>query len=307
MSRFALVVRHTPVNLLHPGPTDRLGAGVRSPNRSTGRYASGCRRLNGTPVSFSETSRSRRAAFVFRAVLDRPIGSAPPRMCIQCSGPMKLFTGEIAGGGVHHRQGPVLRALREQAEYRRGAEPGRPGVDVRRDKAGVRRAHGGWTCRPPAPPGPGRRHSRHSSRRSGDRPRPPWPGATPSVRLERPEGATHLGVGPRTVRHWQRGRQALPRWCRREIEDLEHRTGEFRLGSVHRLRLRCRGCRGTHLMRRHGRGRPRSPGRSGSWTAARGLRGGRIGDGRLPGSRRRSAGCSTSPALRRATHTAPTS
>ncbi|MDP9616258.1 MULTISPECIES: hypothetical protein [Streptomyces] len=75
-------------------------------------------------MSFSETSQSRRAAFVFRAVLDRPIGSAPPRMCIQCSGPMKLFTGEIAGGGVHHRQGPLLRALREQAEYRRGAEPG---------------------------------------------------------------------------------------------------------------------------------------------------------------------------------------
>ncbi|UQA91374.1 Aca2/YdiL-like domain-containing protein [Streptomyces halobius] len=39
--------------------------------------------------------------------------------------------------------------------------------------------------------------------------------------------AEHLGVSPRTVRHWEQGKYAIPDGVRLEIEDLERRTGEF--------------------------------------------------------------------------------
>lgn len=39
--------------------------------------------------------------------------------------------------------------------------------------------------------------------------------------------AGHLGVSPRTVRHWEQGKYAIPDGVRLEMEDLERRTGEF--------------------------------------------------------------------------------
>lgn len=47
--------------------------------------------------------------------------------------------------------------------------------------------------------------------------------------------AGHLGVSPRTVRHWEAGRYAIPDGVRLEIEDLERRTGEFISGIVPKL------------------------------------------------------------------------
>ncbi|MFD4862841.1 competence protein CoiA family protein [Streptomyces atratus] len=43
-----------------------------------------------------------------------------------------------------------------------------------------------------------------------DRPRPPWLGTVPSVRLERPEGAKHLAVGEGLVKFTGRGWSAVP-------------------------------------------------------------------------------------------------
>ncbi|MFF3094188.1 helix-turn-helix domain-containing protein [Streptomyces cyaneofuscatus] len=39
--------------------------------------------------------------------------------------------------------------------------------------------------------------------------------------------ATHLKVSPRTVRHWEQGKYAIPDGVRLELENLEARTGEF--------------------------------------------------------------------------------
>jgi hypothetical protein len=44
--------------------------------------------------------------------------------------------------------------------------------------------------------------------------------------------AAHLGVSPRTVRHWEAGRYKIPDGVRLEIEDLERRTAEFISGAV---------------------------------------------------------------------------
>jgi len=44
--------------------------------------------------------------------------------------------------------------------------------------------------------------------------------------------AAHLGVSPRTVRHWEAGRYKIPDGVRLEIEDLEQRTAEFISGAV---------------------------------------------------------------------------
>lgn len=47
--------------------------------------------------------------------------------------------------------------------------------------------------------------------------------------------AAHLGVSPRTVRHWEQGKYPIPDGVRLEIEDLERRTGEFVSGVVEKL------------------------------------------------------------------------
>jgi transcriptional regulator with XRE-family HTH domain len=47
--------------------------------------------------------------------------------------------------------------------------------------------------------------------------------------------AGHLGVSPRTVRHWEQGKYPIPDGVRLEIEDLERRTGEFVSGIVGKL------------------------------------------------------------------------
>ena len=47
--------------------------------------------------------------------------------------------------------------------------------------------------------------------------------------------AAHLGVSPRTVRHWEQGKYAIPDGVRLAIEDLEARTGEFIAGAVEKL------------------------------------------------------------------------
>jgi transcriptional regulator with XRE-family HTH domain len=39
--------------------------------------------------------------------------------------------------------------------------------------------------------------------------------------------AAHLGVSPRTVRHWEQGRYPIPDGVRLAVEDLEERTAEF--------------------------------------------------------------------------------
>ncbi|MYY79764.1 DUF1870 family protein [Streptomyces sp. SID335] len=39
--------------------------------------------------------------------------------------------------------------------------------------------------------------------------------------------AGHLGVSPRTVRHWEQGKYAIPDGVRLQVEDVEQRTGEF--------------------------------------------------------------------------------
>jgi transcriptional regulator with XRE-family HTH domain len=39
--------------------------------------------------------------------------------------------------------------------------------------------------------------------------------------------AGHLGVSPRTVRHWEQGKYAIPDGVRLAIEDLETRTATF--------------------------------------------------------------------------------
>ncbi|MFD3638244.1 helix-turn-helix domain-containing protein [Streptomyces griseus] len=47
--------------------------------------------------------------------------------------------------------------------------------------------------------------------------------------------AAHLGVSPRTVRHWEQGKYAIPDGVRQEMEDLEARTGAFVAGAVAKL------------------------------------------------------------------------
>ena len=47
--------------------------------------------------------------------------------------------------------------------------------------------------------------------------------------------ADHLGVSPRTVRHWEQGKYAIPDGVRLEVEDLERRTGEFVSGIIEKL------------------------------------------------------------------------
>ncbi|WP_405149417.1 DUF1870 family protein [Sphaerisporangium sp. NBC_01403] len=47
--------------------------------------------------------------------------------------------------------------------------------------------------------------------------------------------AGHLGVSPRTVRHWEHGKYPIPDGVRLALEDLEDRTGEFIGGCVKAL------------------------------------------------------------------------
>lgn len=47
--------------------------------------------------------------------------------------------------------------------------------------------------------------------------------------------AAHLGVSPRTVRHWEQAKYAIPDGVRLEIEDLEQRTAEFVTGCVQQI------------------------------------------------------------------------
>jgi DNA-binding XRE family transcriptional regulator len=47
--------------------------------------------------------------------------------------------------------------------------------------------------------------------------------------------AGHLGVSPRTVRHWEQGKYAIPDGIRLAMEDLEARTGTFVTGCVEQL------------------------------------------------------------------------
>jgi DNA-binding transcriptional regulator YiaG len=39
--------------------------------------------------------------------------------------------------------------------------------------------------------------------------------------------AEHLGVSPRTVRHWEAGKYAIPDGVKKEIESLKHRTNQY--------------------------------------------------------------------------------
>lgn len=47
--------------------------------------------------------------------------------------------------------------------------------------------------------------------------------------------AQHLDVSPRTVRHWEQGKYAIPDGVRLEMEDLERRTGEIVSSSIEQL------------------------------------------------------------------------
>ncbi|GGU62273.1 Aca2/YdiL-like domain-containing protein [Streptomyces lavendofoliae] len=47
--------------------------------------------------------------------------------------------------------------------------------------------------------------------------------------------AAHLGVSPRTVRHWEAGKYAIPDGVRLAVEDLEQRTAQFVAGVVEKL------------------------------------------------------------------------
>lgn len=47
--------------------------------------------------------------------------------------------------------------------------------------------------------------------------------------------AALLKVTPRTVRHWEQGKYAIPDGVRLEIEDLERRTGEFVSGLIDKI------------------------------------------------------------------------
>jgi transcriptional regulator with XRE-family HTH domain len=47
--------------------------------------------------------------------------------------------------------------------------------------------------------------------------------------------AAHLGVSPRTVRHWEQGKYPIPDGVRLTIEDLEARTAQFVGGIVDKL------------------------------------------------------------------------
>lgn len=47
--------------------------------------------------------------------------------------------------------------------------------------------------------------------------------------------AGHLGVSPRTVRHWEQGKYAVPDGVRLAMEDLERRTAAFVTGCVEQL------------------------------------------------------------------------
>lgn len=47
--------------------------------------------------------------------------------------------------------------------------------------------------------------------------------------------AAHLGVSPRTVRHWEQGKYAIPDGVRLAIEDLEQRTGEYASAIIDQL------------------------------------------------------------------------
>lgn len=47
--------------------------------------------------------------------------------------------------------------------------------------------------------------------------------------------AAHLDVSPRTVRHWEQGKYAIPDGVRLAVGDLEQRTAEFINGIVGKL------------------------------------------------------------------------
>lgn len=47
--------------------------------------------------------------------------------------------------------------------------------------------------------------------------------------------AAHLGVSPRTVRHWEQGKYPIPDGVRLAVENLEARTAEFIDGIVRKL------------------------------------------------------------------------
>lgn len=47
--------------------------------------------------------------------------------------------------------------------------------------------------------------------------------------------AAHLGVSPRTVRHWEAGKYDIPDGVRLAIEQLEHDAGEFIGGVAEKL------------------------------------------------------------------------
>ena len=47
--------------------------------------------------------------------------------------------------------------------------------------------------------------------------------------------AAHLGVSPRTVRHWEQGKYLIPDGVRLAIEDLEQRTAQFITGCIGQL------------------------------------------------------------------------
>lgn len=47
--------------------------------------------------------------------------------------------------------------------------------------------------------------------------------------------ATHLDVSPRTVRHWEQGKYAIPDGVRLAVEKLEQRTGAFVAGLSEKL------------------------------------------------------------------------
>lgn len=47
--------------------------------------------------------------------------------------------------------------------------------------------------------------------------------------------AAHLGVSPRTVRHWEHGKYPIPDGVRLEMENLEASTGQFVSGIIQKI------------------------------------------------------------------------
>lgn len=47
--------------------------------------------------------------------------------------------------------------------------------------------------------------------------------------------ANHLGVSPRTVRHWEQGKFAIPDGVRLEMERMEHDTAQYVADVAHKL------------------------------------------------------------------------